>query len=54
VARFGQKCATNGELVDLTREVTVAAHAIESSCGEEDLLEAAGTLATRLARTPLP
>ena len=48
IARFGTQCATNGELIDLRSEVTVAAGSARSSCDEEDLLYAVETLAEQL------
>lgn len=48
VAKFGNACATNGELLDLRSEVTVAAGSARSGCTEEDLLYAAETLAEQL------
>lgn len=48
VAKFGKACATNGELIDLRSEVTVAAGSSRSDCEEEALLYAAETLAEQL------
>jgi hypothetical protein len=48
VAKFGKACATNGELIDLRSEVTVAAGSARSDCEEEALLYAAETLAEQL------
>lgn len=48
VARFGKACSTNGELIDLKAEVTVAAGSARSDCSEEDLLYAAESLAEQL------
>jgi hypothetical protein len=48
VAKFGKACATNGELIDLRAEVTVAAGSARSECSEEDLLYAAESLAEQL------
>lgn len=48
VAKFGRACATNGELIDLRSEVTVAAGSARSGCTEEDLLYAAESLAEQL------
>jgi hypothetical protein len=48
VAKFGKACATNGELIDLKAEVTVAAGSARSDCSEEDLLYAAESLAEQL------
>jgi hypothetical protein len=48
IARFGAQCATNGELIDLRSEVTVAAGSARSGCEEEDLLYAAEALAEQL------
>ncbi len=48
VAKFGNACATNGEMIDLRAEVTVAAGSARSGCTEEDLLYAAESLAEQL------
>jgi hypothetical protein len=48
VARFGKACATNGEMIDLRAEVTVAAGSAKSDCSEEALLYAAESLAEQL------
>ncbi|MEQ8278386.1 MAG: hypothetical protein RMA76_38440 [Deltaproteobacteria bacterium] len=48
VAKFGNACATNGEMIDLRSEVTVAAGSARSGCTEEDLLYAAESLAEQL------
>lgn len=48
VARFGKACTTNGELIDLKAEVTIAAGSARGECEEEALLLAAETLAEQL------
>lgn len=48
VTRFGNLCTTNGELVDLTTEVTAAAASARSGCGPEALLGAAEELSERI------
>ena len=50
VARFGKACTTNGELIDLRREVTVAAASARSDCSAEQLLDAAERLAEQLIK----
>jgi hypothetical protein len=48
IAKFGKACATNGELIDLKAEVTVAAGSARGDCEEEALLYAAESLAEQL------
>lgn len=48
IAKFGKACATNGELIDLRAEVTVAAGSARGDCEEEALLYAAESLAEQL------
>lgn len=44
VARFGDACVLNGELIDLTSEVTVAAASARGDCSDEGFLEASQRL----------
>lgn len=48
VAVFGKACTTNGELIDLRSEVTIAAGSARSGCEAEDLLVGAEQLAEEL------
>lgn len=48
LGRFGSKCTLNGELIDLRREVTVAAAYEHSGCDDGALLEAAERLTGKL------
>jgi hypothetical protein len=45
LARFGETCAVSAELVDLTREVSVAAASHKGPCAEESLLVAVEAVA---------
>jgi hypothetical protein len=47
--RYGQKCVLNAELIDLTKEVAVAAASSEGKCEEEGLL----TMSEQVAKTLL-
>ncbi|MFO0723638.1 MAG: hypothetical protein U1E65_07660 [Myxococcota bacterium] len=48
MAKFGATCTTNGELVDLTSETTIAAGSARSDCTDERLLDATERLADQL------
>lgn len=50
LGRFGQTCTTNGELIDLRSEVTIAAGSTRSDCSEEGLLDAIEKLSDELIR----
>lgn len=51
MARFGATCTTNGELIDLKTEVTIAAGSARSDCSEEGLLDATERLAEELIKS---
>lgn len=44
VARFGEACVLNGELIDLAEEVTIAAASARGDCSDEGFLEASQNL----------
>lgn len=48
MAKFGSTCTTNGELVDLVSETTVAAGSARSDCSDERLLDSTERLAEEL------
>lgn len=48
IARFGKTCVLSGEMIDLAREVTVAAASVRADCSEEGFLEASESLTTNL------
>lgn len=48
MAKFGSTCTTNGELVDLISETTVAAGSARSDCSDERLLDSTERLAEEL------
>jgi hypothetical protein len=50
ITKFGSRCVLNGELIDLTREVTIKAASAQGACLAEGFLEMSETLARDLMK----
>jgi hypothetical protein len=50
ITKFGSRCVLNGELIDLTREVTIKAASTQGACQAEGFLEMSETLARDLMK----
>jgi hypothetical protein len=50
ITKFGARCVLNGELIDLTREVTIKAASAQGACQAEGFLEMSETLARDLMK----
>lgn len=48
VTRFGKACVLNGEMIELKREVTIAAASVRADCSEEGFLNASENLTQAL------
>ena len=50
ITKFGSRCVLNGELIDLTREVTIKAASAQGVCQAEGFLEMSEMLARDLMK----